>query len=89
MANHASAIKRHKQSEQRRARNASVKSALRTAVKRVKDAVAAGKADEAKASLEKAVSVLDKAASKGVLHRNNASRRISRLTKEVNSGKKA
>ena len=46
MANHASAIKRHKQSEKRRERNTSVKSTVRTAVKKVKDAVAAGKADE-------------------------------------------
>ncbi|MBE7414920.1 MAG: 30S ribosomal protein S20 [Deltaproteobacteria bacterium] len=50
MANHASAIKRHKQSEKRKQRNASVKSSLRTAVKKVKEAVAAGKADEAKAT---------------------------------------
>lgn len=84
MANHASAIKRHKQSEKRRQRNASVKSGLRTAVKKVKEAVAAGKADEAKASLKSAVTELDKAASKGVLHRNNAARRVSRLSKLVN-----
>ncbi|MCL4874690.1 30S ribosomal protein S20 [bacterium] len=84
MANHASAIKRHKQSEKRKQRNASVKSSLRTAVKKVKEAVAAGKADEAKANLKNAITELDKAASKGVLHRNNASRRVSRLSKLVN-----
>ncbi|WKZ31925.1 MAG: 30S ribosomal protein S20 [Thermodesulfobacteriota bacterium] len=84
MANHASAIKRHKQSEKRRQRNASVKSSLRTAVKKVKEAVAAGKADEAKTSLKNAITELDKAASKGVLHKNNASRRVSRLSKLVN-----
>jgi len=64
LANHASAIKRHKQSEKRRERNTSVKSTVRTAVKKVKDAVAAGKADEAKTSLSNAVSELGKAASK-------------------------
>ncbi|MBI5344387.1 MAG: 30S ribosomal protein S20 [Deltaproteobacteria bacterium] len=84
MANHKSAIKRHRQSEKRRVRNASVKSAVRTAIKKVDDAVKAGKAEEAKASLVTAVSEIDRAAIKGVLHRNNASRRISRLTIAVN-----
>ena len=84
MANHASAIKRHKQSEKRRLRNATVKSSLRTAVKKVKEAQTAGKADEAKTNLLQAVSELDKAVSKGVLHRNNAARKISRLTKQLN-----
>ncbi len=84
MANHASAIKRHRQSEKRRQRNASVKSSLRTAVKKVKEAVETGKADEAKASLRNAITELDKAASKGVLHRNNAARRVSRLSRLVN-----
>lgn len=88
MANHASAIKRHKQSEKRRLRNATVKSNLRTAVKKVKEAVASGKLDEAQANLKEAAKVLDKAVSKGVLHRNNASRRISRLTVAVNATKK-
>lgn len=84
MANHASAIKRHKQSEKRRQRNAAVKSSLRTAVKKVKESATAGKAEETKANLQNAISELDRAVSKGVLHRNNASRRISRLTKQLN-----
>lgn len=83
MANHASAIKRHKQSEKRRLRNAGVKSSLRTAVKKVKEAQTAGKADEAKANLQNAISELDKAVTKGVIHRNNASRKISRLTRQL------
>jgi small subunit ribosomal protein S20 len=87
LANHASAIKRHKQSEKRRLRNATVKSSLRTAVKKVTEAVTAGKADEAKTNLQKAVSELDRAVTKGVLHRNNASRKISRLTKKLNEKK--
>ncbi len=87
MANHASAIKRHKQSEKRRLRNAGVKSSLRTVVKKVKEAQEAGKADEAKANLQKAVSELDKAVTKGVIHRNNASRKISRLTRQLNEKK--
>lgn len=87
MANHASAIKRHKQSEKRRLRNATVKSSLKTAVKKVKEAATAGNADEAKTNLQKAVSELDRAVTKGVLHRNNASRKISRLTKQLNEKK--
>ncbi|HEY4706985.1 MAG: 30S ribosomal protein S20 [Deltaproteobacteria bacterium GWA2_55_10] len=85
MANHASAIKRHKQSEKRRARNASVKSTLRTAVKKVRESVEAGSADEAKTNLKSAISELGKAASKGVLHKKNASRRIARLSKQVHA----
>ncbi|MBI5587610.1 MAG: 30S ribosomal protein S20 [Deltaproteobacteria bacterium] len=88
MANHQSAIKRHKQSEKRRLRNASTKSTLRTAVKRVSEAVAAGKADEAATNLKAAVSLLDRAVTKGVLPRNTASRKISRLTVAVSGPKK-
>ncbi|HXI10824.1 MAG TPA: 30S ribosomal protein S20 [Thermodesulfobacteriota bacterium] len=88
MANHQSAIKRHKQSEKRRLRNASTKSTLRTAVKKVTEAVAAGKPEEAAASLKGAVKLLDKAVSKGVLHRNTASRKISRLTVKAGAPKK-
>jgi small subunit ribosomal protein S20 len=87
LANHQSAIKRHKQSEQRRLRNASTKSTLRTAVKKVTEAVSAGKAEDTTASLKAAVVLLDKAVSKGVLHRNTASRKISRLTKAASAKK--
>ncbi len=87
MANHKSAIKRHRQSEERKQRNAAVKSTVRTAVKRVKEDVSAKKITEAKTALKEAISLLDSAASKGVLHRNNASRKISRLTSLVNSEK--
>lgn len=85
MANHRSAIKRHKQSEKRRARNTSVKSAIKTSIKGLCEAVNEGNADEAATRLKKTSSLLDKAVSKGVLHRNNASRKISRLTTRVNS----
>lgn len=87
MANHKSAIKRHKQSEKRRERNTSIKSTIRTAVKKVTEAISSGKAEDAKASLTTAVSVLDGAVTKGVLHRNNASRKVSRLTSAVNAVK--
>ena len=85
MANHQSAIKRHKQSEQRRLRNVATKSNLRTTVKKVTDAVTAGNAEEAAKTLKVAVSTLDSAVSKKVLHMNNASRKVARLTKAVSS----
>lgn len=85
MANHKSAIKRHKQSEKRRIVNASTKSTLKTAVKKVAEAAASGKMDEARTNLKTAVELLDRAVSKKVLHRNNASRKISRLTRAVNT----
>jgi len=81
LANHKSAVKRHRQSEKRRQRNASTKSNLKTAIKRVAEAAGSGKAEEAQAGLKKAVSLLDKAVTRKVLHRNNASRKISRLAK--------
>ncbi|MEK7773110.1 MAG: 30S ribosomal protein S20 [Deltaproteobacteria bacterium] len=81
MANHKSAVKRHRQSENRRQRNASTKSNLKTAIKRAAETAASGKAAEAQAGLKKAISLLDKAVTKKVLHRNNASRKISRLAK--------
>ncbi len=85
MANHKSAIKRHKQSEVRRARNSSVKSTVKTAMKKVREAVAMKKVGEAKNGLKEAASLLDRAVSKGVLHRNNASRKIARLSSLISS----
>jgi small subunit ribosomal protein S20 len=84
LANHKSAIKRHKQSEKRRLRNTAVKSTIKTAVKKVRVAADSGNKDEAADNLKTAAKLLDKAVTKGVLHRNNASRRISRLTTLVN-----
>ncbi|MBI5599396.1 MAG: 30S ribosomal protein S20 [Deltaproteobacteria bacterium] len=85
MATHGSAIKRHRQSEKRRLRNRSVKSAARSAVKDLRKAVEAKNREEAVNLFKKASSVLDMAVTKGVLHRNNASRRISRLSAAINS----
>lgn len=84
MANHKSALKRLRQSEKRRLRNASVKSSIKTQVKKVR---AGGEAETVAEELKKAVSLLDRAVTKGVLHRNNASRRISRLTLAANASK--
>lgn len=85
MATHKSAIKRHRQNQRRRVRNAEVKSEIKSAIKEVKETIAQGNKENAGAVLAKAVRLLDKAASKKTLHRNNASRKISRLTTAVNS----
>ena len=80
MANHKSALKRARQNENRRLRNKSVKTRVKSVVKAVRtaDADAAAKLDEAK-------SVIDKAAKRGVIHKRTAARKISRLAKHVNS----
>ena len=83
MANTRSAEKRNRQAQQRRLRNTAVRTRVKTAVKRVRDAITAGDPAAAKAAFQKASRVLDSAASKGVVHRNSASRRISRLAKAV------
>ncbi|MBI2340790.1 MAG: 30S ribosomal protein S20 [Deltaproteobacteria bacterium] len=81
MATHASALKRQRQNEKRRARNRTVKSALKSLIKQVKSAKS--KANAAP-HLQSAISRLSKAAQKGIIHKNNASRHISRLTQFVN-----
>ncbi len=85
MANHRSAIKRHKQSLKARERNRMVKTRIKNKLKEVRQAVESGEKEEAAAKLKQATAVLDKAASKGVIHSRNASRRISRLASSVNS----
>jgi small subunit ribosomal protein S20 len=84
MANTKSAIKREKIAEKRHARNVAVKSATRTFVKKARTAIATSPA-EAQADIIAAVSALDRAAKKGVIHKNNASRRKSRLMKALNT----
>lgn len=85
MANHKSAIKRHKQSLVRKERNRSVKSALKTVLKKVEGAVSDKNAEEAAKNLGAAVIALDKAASKGIIHKKNAARNKSRLARKVNA----
>ncbi len=85
MANHKSAIKRALQSEARRIRNRSRKTRMKTAVKKLEEALAARSPEQAQATLKEAISVIDKTASKGVIHKNMASRKISRLTRKVNA----
>jgi small subunit ribosomal protein S20 len=83
VANHPSALKRHRQSEKRRQRNQAIKTHLRRLVRDVRSALAANDADSATKLLASASRAIDKAATKGVLHRNNASRKIARLARAV------
>ena len=83
MANTASAEKRNRQALKRRARNVQVRTGVKNAVKKVREALTRGDAAAAKAALPGAEKALSTAASKGVVHRNAASRRISRLAKAV------
>jgi small subunit ribosomal protein S20 len=85
MNKHPSAQKRHRQSVKRQARNQAIRSKVRTFVKRVRESIDAENADEATARLQGATRAIDKAVTKGVLHRNTASRKISRLTRAVRS----
>lgn len=85
MANHKSAIKRHKQSLKRATRNRGTKTRIKNVVKAVRAAVLQKDKDTAATALTTAMSVLDKAAGKGVIHWKKAARKISRLTKAVSS----
>ncbi len=83
MANSRSALKRIRTSEKRHLRNVAVKSETRTFVKKARTAIDTN-TNEARAELVAAISALDRAAKKGVIHANNASRRKSRLMKRFN-----
>ena len=85
MANIKSQIKRNRQNEVARDRNKAVRSALKTAVRRFHEAVDAGKADDAKALAADAGKKLDKAVSKGVIHKNQAANRKSAIAKKAAS----
>lgn len=85
MAHHKSAIKRIKQNAKRNARNRHVSSTLKTYIKRVREAVAAKDKVAATEALKAAIPVIDASASKGVIHKSNASRNVSRLTLLVNT----
>jgi len=85
LANIKSAKKRILVSETRAARNKSIRSEVKTSIKKVEAAVAANDKAAASAALTNAVSVIESASSKGVYHKNNAGRKVSRLTKLVNT----
>lgn len=82
MANIKSQIKRNRQNEGRRLRNKAVKSELKTRIKRADQAAATG-ADDATDRLARAVKALDKAAAKGIIHKNQAANRKSKLMKRA------
>ena len=85
MANHKSAVKRNRQSLERRARNRANKTRLKTAIKAVDTAIASEQAvDTVQEALVAAVPIIQRAAVKGTLHKKNAARKVSRLTKRVN-----
>jgi small subunit ribosomal protein S20 len=85
LANHRSAIKRHRQSIKARMRNRAMKTKVKHAVKAVRAAVEQKDMEKASEALRSATSVLDKAATKKIIHKRNASRHISRLADTVNS----
>jgi small subunit ribosomal protein S20 len=83
VANIKSQIKRNKQNERRRLRNRSVKSSLKTSVRKFREAADAGQADEAVVHMRAACRQLDKAASKGVIHKNQAANRKSAIARRA------
>ena len=84
MANHKSAEKRNRQSQVRRVRNRANRTRMKNAIKAVDNAIAAGAQEDAQTALKSAIPVIAKTATKGTIHKKNASRKVSRLTKRVN-----
>ena len=85
MANHKSAIKRHRQSIERAGRNRAVRTRVKNAIKQVRAAITGSDKAQAGEALVAATSVLSKAAGKGAMHWKKAARKISRLARAVNS----
>jgi len=83
VANHPSAIKRHRQSRKRRTANQAAKARIRTIARKVETTAATGNVEQAKTDLYEASRALAKAGSKGLIHPRTASRRTSRLAKKV------
>jgi small subunit ribosomal protein S20 len=84
MPNHKSAEKRMRQNERRRAINRGNRTKVKTYIKKLRTAIDSGKGEDIKLSLPEAISVIDKAVQKGVLHANAAARHKSRLTMHAN-----
>ena len=85
MANIKSQIKRNKQNEKRRLRNRMYRGSTRATVRDARSILEAGNVEESRSAVMEAISALDKAAAKGVIHKNNAARRKSRLMKRLAS----
>jgi len=84
LANHESTKKDIRRNARRRERNRQAIMTMRTLARKVEEAVTAGKSDEAREALMRVVPFIDHAVNRGILHRNTASRKISRLTLKVN-----
>jgi small subunit ribosomal protein S20 len=85
LANHKSAIKRTRQAEERRLRNRSIRTRAKSTIKDVRSAVAQNQREDALRRLSEAKSVIDRASKRGVIHKRAASRKISRLSKLINT----
>jgi small subunit ribosomal protein S20 len=85
LANLKSAIKRNRQNKKRRLRNRVFRGQARTYIRDARASMLAENLEEARVSTLKAVKALDKAAKKGIIHKNNAARRKSRLMKQLNA----
>ncbi|MEC7949466.1 MAG: 30S ribosomal protein S20 [Myxococcota bacterium] len=89
MANHKDALKRIRQNEVRRQRNKHYRSMMRTEIKKLNKAIDAGDSAAAQAQLPKTVSLIQRVAQKGIIHRKQAARRVSRLSVAVNKTAKS
>ena len=89
MANLESSKKRIRTNQRRQERNVSVKSAIKTAIKNVEQAIADADLEAAQANLSKAVSALDSASTRGIIKKNTASRKKSQLAKKLNAAQTA
>jgi len=84
LANHKSALKRARQNKVRRLRNKGYRTKVKNSIKEVKASIAERSVDKARESFTNAVSIIQKTADKGIIHKNNASRKISRLARQLN-----
>lgn len=85
MATHKSAVKRAKQNTKRNLRNKSIRTRVKGAIKKVRASIEAKAPEQAKTDLAVAIPIIQKAAQKGSIHANNASRKVSRLARQVNA----
>ncbi len=85
MAHHKDAIKRARQNEERRIRNKHYKSRMRNQIKTLRSAIQDGNTEKARDILPKTVSIIQRLAQKGIIHKRNAARKVSRLTRAVNA----
>ncbi|MCJ7746229.1 MAG: 30S ribosomal protein S20 [Desulfobacterales bacterium] len=85
MAIHLSALKRARQNQKRRLRNLHIKTTVKSSIKKVREAIEGKDVEGAQKALLKTIPLIQKAHSKGVFHKNTSTRKISRLTREVNA----